>query len=91
MSSDGGLVESEGVNAASADSTAETPTPPEAQRPAADVVSGGAPGGSPDRGDPAPGAPLEDELAGTAAAFVDEPSQEHGSSGQDSGSMDTPG
>lgn len=77
-----GLVEPEGVNAASADSTAETP------HPAGDVTGGGDASGAPDRGDPAPGAPQEDELAGTAAAFVDEPSQEHGSSGQDAGSMD---
>jgi len=78
------LVEPEGTNAGSAASTAESPGTP------GDVQGGGEPADAPDHGDPATEAPEEVELAGAPAAQAAEPGQEHGSSGQDAGSMDDP-
>jgi len=77
------LVEPEGTNAGSADSTDE-----DASAPGVDVRGGGEPEESPDLGDPAVEAADETEMVGAPAERAGEPGQEHGSSGQDAGSMD---
>lgn len=76
------LVEPEGTNAGSADSTDES------ARATADVRGGGRPARSPDPGDAANDTGEQTELAGAPAGTAAEPGQEHGSSGQDAGSMD---
>lgn len=81
----GGLVEPEGTNAGSADSTAE------AGQATGDVLGGGQPDDAPREGDPALRAPQDDErLVGAPADAASEPGQPDGSSGQDAGSMDGP-
>lgn len=79
------LVEPEGTNAGSADSAEE-----DTAVAGGDVRRGGQPEESPDRGDPAVEAAEETEMAGAPAERAGEPGHEHGSSGQDAGSMDGP-